>query len=76
MPKNNSQNAKTLGGFDFLKKLGLGRVKHIDPVEPDLTPVQKGQVIGIASRDRSDEVEKMVISIPYSSVISSTAALP
>lgn len=75
MPKNNSQNAKTLGGFDFLKKLGLGRVKHIDPVEPDLTPVQKGQVIGIASRDRSDEVEKMVISIPYSSVISSTAAL-
>lgn len=75
MPKNNNQNAKTLGGFDFLKKLGLGRVKHIDPVEPDLTPVQKGQVIGIASRDRSDEVEKMVISIPYSSVISSTAAL-
>lgn len=75
MPKDNSQNAKTLGGFDFLKKLGLGRVKHIDPVGPDLAPVQKGQVIGTASKDRNDEVEKMVISIPYSSVISSTVAL-
>lgn len=75
MPKDNSQNAKTLGGFDFLKKLGLGRVKHIDPVGPDLAPVQKGQVIGTASKDRNDEVEKMVISIPYSSVISSTIAL-
>lgn len=75
MPKNNSQNARTLGGFDFLKKLGLGRVKHIDPIGPDLVPVQKGQVIGTASKDRSDEVEKMLISIPYSSVISSTAAL-
>lgn len=75
MPKDNSQNAKTLGGFDFLKKLGLGRVKHIDPVGPDLAPVQKGQVIGTASKDRNDEVEKMAISIPYSSVISSTVAL-
>lgn len=75
MPKDNSQNAKTLGGFDFLKKLGLARVKHIDPVGPDLAPVQKGQVIGSASKDRNDEVEKMVISIPYSSVISSTVAL-
>lgn len=75
MPKNDSQNATLLGGFDFLKKLGLGRVKKIDPVDSDLQPVQKGQVIGTVSKDRSDEVEKTVVSIPYSSVISSAAAV-
>ncbi|RHL22612.1 hypothetical protein [Collinsella sp. AF38-3AC] len=75
MPKNDSQNATLLGGFDFLKKLGLGRVKKIDPVDSDLQPVQKGQVIGTVSKDRSDEVEKTVVSIPYSSVLSSAAAV-
>lgn len=75
MPKNDSQNATLLGGFDFLKKLGLGRVKKIDPIDSDLQPVQKGQVIGNVSKDRSDEVEKTVINIPYSSVISSAAAV-
>lgn len=75
MPKNNSNNATLLGGFDFLKKLGLGRVKKIDPVDSNLQPVEKGQVIGNVSKDRNDEVEKTVINIPYSSVISSTAAV-
>lgn len=74
MPKNNSQKATPLSGFDFLKKLGLGRVKRVDPVDSDLQPVQRGQVIGTVSKDRSDKVEKMVIDIPYSSVISSEAA--
>lgn len=75
MPKNDSQNTTPLGGFDFLKKLGLGRVKRIDPVDSDLQTVQKGQVIGIVSKDRKDKIEKTVINIPYSSVISSTAAV-
>lgn len=75
MPKNNSNNATLLGGFDFLKKLGLGHVKKIDPVDSNLQPVEKGQVIGNVSKDRNDEVEKTVINIPYSSVISSTAAV-
>lgn len=75
MPKNDSQNTTPLGGFDFLKKLGLGRVKRIDPVDSDLQTVQKGQVIGIVSKDRKDKIEKRVINIPYSSVISSTAAV-
>lgn len=74
MPKNNSQKATPLSGFDFLKKLGLGRVKRVDPVDSDLQPVQRGQVIGTVSKDRSDKVEKMVIDIPYSSVISSEPA--
>lgn len=74
MPKNNSQKATPLSGFDFLKKLGLGRVKRVDPVDSDLQPVQRGQVIGIVSKDRPDKVEKTVINIPYSSVISSEAA--
>lgn len=75
MPKNDSQNTTLLGGFDFLKKLGLGRVKRIDPVDSDLQTVQKGQVIGTVSKDRKDKIEKTVINIPYSSVISSTAAV-
>lgn len=75
MPKNSNQKATPLSGFDFLKKLGIGRVKRVDPVDSDLQPVQKGQVIGNASEDRPDKVEKMVINIPYSSVISSTAAM-
>lgn len=75
MPKYDSQNTTPLGGFDFLKKLGLGCVKRIDPVDSDLQPVQKGQVIGTVSKDRKDKIEKTVINIPYSSVISSTAAV-
>ena len=75
MPKNINQKATPLSGFDFLKKLGIGRVKRVDPVDSDLQPVQKGQVIGNASEDRPDKVEKMVINIPYSSVISSEAAM-
>lgn len=75
MPKNDSQNTTLLGGFDFLKKLGLGRVKRIDPVYSDLQTVQKGQVIGTVSKDLKDKIEKTVINIPYSSVISSTAAV-
>lgn len=75
MPKNSNQKATPLSGFDFLKKLGIGRVKRVDPVDSDLQPVQKGQVIGNASEDRPDKVEKMVINIPYSSVISSEAAM-
>lgn len=74
MPKNSNQKATPLSGFDFLKKLGIGRVKRVDPVDSDLQPVQKGQVIGIASKDRPEKVEKTVINIPYSSVISSEAA--
>lgn len=74
MPNNNSQKATQLSGFDFLKKLGLGRVKRVDPVDSDLQPVQRGQVIGTVSKDRPDKVEKAVINIPYSSVISSEAA--
>lgn len=74
MPKDNDQKATPLSGFDFLKKLGLGRVKRVDPVDSDLQPVQKGQVIGTASKDRPDKVEKTVINIPYSSVISAEAA--
>ena len=74
MPKNNSQKATPLPGFDFLKKLGLGRVKRVDPVDSDLQPVQRGQVIGTVSKDRPDKVEKTVINIPYSSVISSEVA--
>lgn len=74
MPKNSDQKATPLSGFDFLKKLGIGRVKRVDPVDSDLQPVQKGQVIGIASKDRPEKVEKTVIDIPYSSVISSEAA--
>lgn len=74
MPKNSNQKATPLRGFDFLKKLGIGRVKRVDPVDSDLQPVQKGQVIGIASKDRPEKVEKTVINIPYSSVISSEAA--
>lgn len=74
MPKNSNQKATPLSGFDFLKKLGIGRVKRVDPVDSDLQPLQKGQVIGNASEDRLDKVEKMVINIPYSSVISSEAA--
>ena len=74
MPKNSNQKATPLSGFDFLKKLGIGRVRRVDPVDSDLQPVQKGQVIGNASEDRPDKVEKMVINIPYSSVISSEAA--
>lgn len=74
MPINNSQKATPLSGFDFLKKLGLGRVKRVDPVDSDLQPVQRGQVIGTVSKDRPDKVEKTVINIPYSSVISSEAA--
>lgn len=74
MPKNSNQKATPLSGFDFLKKLGIGRVKRVVPVDSDLQPVQKGQVIGNASEDRPDKVEKMVINIPYSSVISSEAA--
>lgn len=74
MPKNSNQKATPLSGFDFLKKLGIGRVKRVDPVDSDLQPVRKGQVIGNASEDRPDKVEKMVINIPYSSVISSEAA--
>lgn len=74
MPKDSNQKATPLSGFDFLKKLGIGRVKRVDPVDSDLQPVQKGQVIGNASEDRPDKVEKMVINIPYSSVISSEAA--
>lgn len=75
MPKNSNQKATPLRGFDFLKKLGIGRVKRVDPVDSDLQPVQKGQVIGIASKDRPEKVEKTVINIPYSSVISSEAAM-
>lgn len=74
MPKDNSQKTTPLPGFDFLKKLGLGRVKRVDPVDSDLQPVQRGQVIGTVSKDRPDKVEKTVIDIPYSSVISSEAA--
>lgn len=74
MPKNSNQKATPLSGFDFLKKLGIGRVRRVDPVDSDLQPVQKGQVIGNASEDRPYKVEKMVINIPYSSVISSEAA--
>lgn len=74
MPKNTSQKATALSGLDFLKKLGLGRVKRVDPVDSDLQPVQRGQVIGTVSKDRPDKVEKTVIDIPYSSVISSEAA--
>lgn len=74
MLKDNNQKATPLSGFDFLKKLGLGRVKRVDPVDSDLQPVQKGQVIGTASKDRPDKVEKTVINIPYSSVISAEAA--
>lgn len=74
MPKDNSKKATPLPGFDFLKKLGLGRVKRVDPVDSDLQPVQRGQVIGTVSKDRPDKVEKTVIDIPYSSVISSEAA--
>lgn len=74
MPNNNSQKATPLSGFDFLKKLGLGRVKRVDPVDSDLQPVQRGQVIGTVSKDRPDKIEKTVINIPYSSVISSEAA--
>lgn len=74
MPKDNSKKATPLSGFDFLKKLGLGRVKRVDPVDSDLQPVQRGQVIGTVSKDRPDKVEKTVINIPYSSVISSEAA--
>ncbi len=74
MPKDNNQKATPLSGFDFLKKLGLGRVKRVDPVDSDLQPVQKGQVIGTVSKDRPDKVEKTVIDIPYSSVISAEAA--
>lgn len=74
MPNNNSQKATPLSGFDFLKKLGLGRVKRVDPVDSDLQPVQRGQVIGTVSKDRPDKIEKTVIDIPYSSVISSEAA--
>lgn len=74
MPKDSNQKATPLSGFDFLKKLGIGRVKRVDPVDSDLQPVQKGQVIGNISEDRPDKVEKMVINIPYSSVISSEAA--
>lgn len=75
MPKNSNQKATPLSGFDFLKKLGIGRVKRVDPVDSEFQPVQKGQVIGNASEDRPDKVEKMVINIPYSSVISSEAAM-
>lgn len=75
MPKDNSKKATPLSGFDFLKKLGLGRVKRVDPVDSDLQPVQRGQVIGTVSKDRPDKVEKTVIDIPYSSVISSEAAM-
>lgn len=75
MPKDNSKKATPLRGFDFLKKLGLGRVKRVDPVDSDLQPVQRGQVIGTVSKDRPDKVEKTVIDIPYSSVISSEAAM-
>ena len=60
MPKYGSQNTTPLGGFDFLKKLGLGRVKRIDPVDSDLQPVQKGQVIGTVSKDRKDKIEKTI----------------
>ena len=74
MPKDNSKKATPLPGFDFLKKLGLGRVKRVDPVDSDLQPVQRGQVIGTVSKDRPDKVEKTIIDIPYSSVISSEAA--
>ena len=74
MPKDNNLKATPLSGFDFLKKLGLGRVKRVDPVDSELQPVQKGQVIGTASKDRPDKVEKTVINIPYSSVISAEAA--
>lgn len=74
MPKDNSKKATPLNGFDFLKKLGLGRIKRVDPVDSDLQPVQRGQVIGTVSKDRPDKVEKTVIDIPYSSVISSEAA--
>lgn len=74
MPKDNSKKATPLPGFDFLKKLGLGRVKRVDPVDSDLQPVQRGQVIGTVSKDRPDKVKKTVIDIPYSSVISSEAA--
>lgn len=74
MPKDNSKKATPLPGFDFLKKLGLGRVKRVNPVDSDLQPVQRGQVIGTVSKDRPDKVEKTVIDIPYSSVISSEAA--
>lgn len=74
MPKSSNQKATPLSGFDFLKKLGIGRVKRVDPVDSDLQPVQEGQVIGIASKDRPEKVEKTVIDIPYSSVISSEAA--
>lgn len=74
MPNNNSQKATPLSGFDFLKKLGLGRVKRVDPVDSNLQPVQRGQVIGTVSKDRPDKIEKTVINIPYSSVISSEAA--
>lgn len=74
MPKDNCKKATPLNGFDFLKKLGLGRVKRVDPVDSDLQPVQRGQVIGTVSKDRPDKVEKTVIDIPYSSVISSEAA--
>lgn len=74
MPKDNSKKATPLPGFDFLKKLGLGRVKRVDPVDSDLQPVQRGQVIGTVSKNRPDKVEKTVIDIPYSSVISSEAA--
>ena len=74
MPNNNSQKATPLSGFDFLKKLGLGRVKRVDPLDSDLQPVQRGLVIGTVSKDRPDKVEKTVIDIPYSSVISSEAA--
>lgn len=74
MPKDSNQKATPLSGFDFLKKLGIGRVKRVDPVDSDLQPVRKGQVIGNPSEDRPDKVEKMVINIPYSSVISSEAA--
>ena len=66
MPNNSNQKATPLSGFDFLKKLGIGRVKRVDPVDSDLQPVQRGQVIGIASKDRPEKVEKTIIDIPVS----------
>lgn len=34
MPKDSNQKATPLSGFDFLKKLGIGRVKRVDPSIP------------------------------------------
>lgn len=43
MPEDSNQKATPLSGFDFLKKLGIGRVKRVDPVDSDLSPCRRGR---------------------------------